>query len=210
VRLPRTTREKKKIRVRDRPKAVRKQERLGNHGLCVVVVLLVVVAAPVVVAWYGLTYAAVVDFTFGGTTDVRRSYRLTAMSPSQPPTIDITHIFVRNTGNTDITVIVTLHAVNAVVAPAPGSYYGPYTDTANVQIHLPVASGYQIITFYLALPVQVPLFTLRVSVARVLGFSSFTSLVTSGFASIQPTSPTTLVYTNTIVNPYDYELSQQY
>ncbi|MGA2628154.1 MAG: hypothetical protein ABSF63_13965 [Candidatus Bathyarchaeia archaeon] len=210
MRLPRTTREKKKIRVRDRPKAVRKQERLGNHGLCVVVVLLVVVAAPVVVAWYGLTYAAVVDFTFGGTTDVRRSYRLTAMSPSQPPTIDITHIFVRNTGNTDITVIVTLHAVNAVVAPAPGSYYGPYTDTANVQIHLPVASGYQIITFYLALPVQVPLFTLRVSVARVLGFSSFTSLVTSGFASIQPTSPTTLVYTNTIVNPYDYELSQQY
>jgi len=210
VRLPRTTRDKKKIRVRDRPKAVRKQERLGNHGLCVVVVLLVVVAAPVVVAWYGLTYAAVVDFTFGGTTDVRRSYRLTAMSPSQPPTIDITHIFVRNTGNTDITVIVTLHAVNAVVAPAPGSYYGPYTDTANVQIHLPVASGYQIITFYLALPVQVPLFTLRVSVARVLGFSSFTSLVTSGFASIQPTSPTTLVYTNTIVNPYDYELSQQY
>ena len=210
MRLPRTTRDKKKIRVRDRPKAVRKQERLGNHGLCVVVVLLVVVAAPVVVAWYGLTYAAVVDFTFGGTTDVRRSYRLTAMSPSQPPTIDITHIFVRNTGNTDITVIVTLHAVNAVVAPAPGSYYGPYTDTANVQIHLPVASGYQIITFYLALPVQVPLFTLRVSVARVLGFSSFTSLVTSGFASIQPTSPTTLVYTNTIVNPYDYELSQQY
>ena len=153
---------------------------------------------------------AVVDFTFGGTTDVRPSYRLTAMSPFQPPTIDITHILLRNTGNTDITVIVTLHAVNAVVAPAPGSYYGPYTDTANVQIHLPVASGFQIITFYVALPVQVPLFTLRVSVARVLDFSSFTSLVTSSFASIQPTSPTTLVYTNTITSPYDYELTQQY
>ena len=208
--LPRTRREKKAIRVRDQTKAVRKRKRLGNHSLWVVVVLLIVVAAPVVVAWYGLTYAAVVGFTFGGTTDVRRSYRLTAMSPFQPPTIDITHILVRNTGNTDITVIVTLHAVNAVVAPAPGSYYGPYTDTANVQIHLPVDVGYQVITFYLALPVQVPLFTLRVSVATVLDFSSFTSLVTSSFASIQPTTPTTLVYANTITSPYDYELTQQY
>jgi len=208
--LPRTRREKKAIRVRDQTKAVRKRKRLGHHSLWVVVVLLIVVAAPVVVAWYGLTYAAVVGFTFGGTTDVRRSYRLTAMSPFQPPTIDITHILVRNTGNTDITVIVTLHAVNAVVAPAPGSYYGPYTDTANVQIHLPVDVGYQVITFYLALPVQVPLFTLRVSVATVLDFSSFTSLVTSSFASIQPTTPTTLVYANTITSPYDYELTQQY
>jgi len=208
--LPRTRREKKAIRVRDQTKAIRKRKRLGNHRLWVVVVLLIVVAAPVVVAWYGLTYAAVVGFTFGGTTDVRRSYRLTAMSPFQPPTIDITHILVRNTGNTDITVIVTLHAVNAVVAPAPGSYYGPYTDTANVQIHLPVDVGYQVITFYLALPVQVPLFTLRVSVATVLDFSSFTSLVTSSFASIQPTTPTTLVYANTITSPYDYELTQQY
>ncbi len=210
MRLPRTTREKKKNRIRNRPKAIRKQKRLGNHGLWVVVVLLVIVAAPVVVAWYGLTHAAVVDFTFGGANDVRRSYRLTAMSPFQPPTIDITHILLRNTGNTDITVIVTLRAINAVVASAPGSYYGPYTDTANVQIQLPVASGYQVVTFYLALPVQVPLFTLRVSVARVLDSSSFTSLVTSGFASIQPTSPTTLVYTNTITNPFNYELTQQY
>jgi hypothetical protein len=208
--LPRTRREKKSIRARDRPRAIRKQKRLRNHGLWVVVVLFIVVAAPSVVAWYGLTYAAMVDFTFGGTTDVRRSYQLTAMSPFQPATIDITHILVRNTGNTDIAVIVTLHAINAVIAPAPSSYYGPYTDTANVQIHLPVASGYQVVTFYLTLPVQVPAFTLRVSVARVLDFSSLASLVTSGFASIQPSSPTTLVYANTITNPYNYDLSQQY
>jgi hypothetical protein len=208
--LSRTRHEQKKNRVRHRPKAIRKQNRLGNHGLWVVVILFIVVAAPVVVAWYGLTYAAVVDFTFGGKSDIRGSYRLTAMSPFQPATIDITHMLLRNAGNTDITVIVTLHAINAVVAPAPGSYYGPYTDTANVQIHLPVASGYQVVTFYLALPVQVPLFMLSVRVARVLEFSSFTSLVTSGFASIQPTSPTTLVYTNTIASPYDYELTQQY
>ena len=162
MRLPRTTREKKKNRIRNRPKAIRKQKRLGNHGLWVVVVLLVIVAAPVVVAWYGLTHSAVVDFTFGGANYVRRSYRLTAMSPFQPPTIDITHILLRNTGNTDITVIVTLLAKTLSSLQLRGSYYGPYTDTANVQIQLPVASGYQVVTFYLALPVQVPLFTLRV------------------------------------------------
>ena len=208
--LSRTKRGQKKNRIGNRPKAIRKQKHLGNRGLWVVVVLLIVVAAPIVVAWYGLTYAAVVDFTFGGKTDVRGSYRLAAMSPFQPATIDITHMLLRNTGNTDITVIVTLHAINAVVAPAPGSYYGPYTDTANVQIHLPVASGFQVVTFYLALPVQVPLFMLSVSVAKVLEFSSFTTLVTSAFALIQPTSPTTLVYANTITSPYDYELTQQY
>jgi hypothetical protein len=210
VPLPRTRREKEKIRVRDRPKTIRKQKRLGNRGLLVVVVLLIVVGAPVIVAWYGLTYAAVVDYSFGGASDVRRSYRLTAMSPFQPATIDITHIRVRNAGNTDITVIVTLNAINAVVAPAPGGYYGPYTDMANVQIHLPVASGYRVVTFYVTLPVQALTFTLRVSVARVLDFSSFTSLATSSFASIQPISPTTLIYENTITNPYDYELTQQY
>jgi hypothetical protein len=100
-----------------------------------------------------------------------------------------------------------MHAVNAVVS---GNYYGPYVDTANIQVHLPVASGYRVVTFYLTLPVQVHLFTLRVTVASVLDFSSIASLVTTGFASIQPTSPTTLVYTNIITNPYDYELTQQY
>ena len=189
---------------------MRKQRRLGNHRLLVVVLLLIVVAVPAAVAWYGWTYAAVVDFTFGGTSDIRSSYQLIAMSPDHPSTIDITHILVRNTGNTDITVIVTLQALNAVVAPAPGYYYGPYTDSANVQIHLPVSSRYEIVTFYLTLPVQVPAFTIRASVARVVDSSSFTSLVTSSFATIQPTSPTTLVYTNTIMNPQNYELSQQY
>lgn len=207
--LSRTRREKKNIRVRERPKATRKQRRLGNHSLWIVVVLLIAVTAPAVVAWYGWTHAAVVDFTFGGTTDVRRSYQLTAMSSYQLSTIDITHVLVRNSGNTDITVIVSLRALNAVVALAPGNYYGPYTDTANVQIHLPVSSGYHIVTFYLTLPAQVPAFTIRVSVARVLDFSSFGSLVTSSFATIQPTSPTMLVYTNTITSPQDYELSQQ-
>ena len=192
-------------RSRRRPKTERKRKRLSKRRLPLLVILLVVVTIPIV-AWYGLSYSAVVDFTFGGQADVRRSYRLTAMSPFETATVDITHILVRNSGNTDITVIVTMHALNAVIS---GSYYGPYTDTASIQVHLPVASGYQVVTFYLTLPVQVPMFMLRVSVARLLDFSSFTSLVTSSFASIQPTSPTTLVYTNTITNPHDYELTQQ-
>jgi len=208
--LPRTKREMKNTRIQTRPKATRREKRLGSHRLLAIVVLLVAVTTPVVVAWYGWTHAAIVDFTFGGTNDVRQSYQLTAISPYQLATIDITHVLVRNSGNTDITVIVSLHALNAVVAPAPGNYYGPYTDTANVQIHLPVSSRYQIVTFYLTLPAQVPAFTIRVSVARVLDFSSFGSLVTSSFAAIQPTSPTTLVYANTGTSPQDYELSQQY
>jgi hypothetical protein len=207
--LSRTRREKKNIRVRERPKATRKQRRLGNHSLWVVVVLLIAVTAPAVVAWYGWTHAAVVDFTFGGTTDVRRSYQLTAMSSYQLSTIDITHVLVRNSGNTDITVIVSLRALNAVVAPAPGNYYGPYTDTANVQIDLPASSGYRVVTFYLTLPAQVPTFTIRVNVARVVNFSSFATLATSSFASIEPTSPTVLIYTNSAASPYDYELTQQ-
>ena len=192
-------------RSRRRPKTERKGKGLSKRRLSLLVILLAVVTMSVV-AWCGLSYSAVVDFTLGGPADVRRSYQLTAMSTFQPATIDITHILVRNSGNTAITVIVTMHAVNAVIS---GNYYGPYTDTANIQVHLPVASGYQVVTFYLTLPVQVPMFMLRVSVARVLDFSSFTSLVTSGFASIQPTSPTTLVYSNTLTNPHDYELTQQ-
>ncbi len=207
--LPGTKREKKNSQVQARPKTTRRRGHLGNHSLWVIVLLVVAVTAPVVVAWYGWSHAAVIDFTFGGTNDVRRSYQLTAMSSYQLSTIDITHVLVRNSGNTDITVIVSLHAMNAVVAPAPGNYYGPYTDTANVQIHLPVSSGYQLVTFYLTLPAQVPSFTIRVSVSRVLDFSGFGSLVTSGFATVQPTSPTTLVYMNTVTSPQDYELSQQ-
>lgn len=170
-------------------------------------ILLVVAGVAVSFVGYGLSYGAVVDFTFGGKSDVRQSYQLSAMSRLRPGTIDITHIFVRNTGGTGISIVVTMHALNAVVSTG---YYGPYGDTANIQIYLPPASGYQVATFYLALPLQVPTFTIRVTVGRVLDFSSIASLATSALASIRSTSPTTLVYTQVPPSPINYTLTQHY
>jgi hypothetical protein len=128
------------------------------------------------------------------------------MSPFQPSTIDISNVLIRNTGSSDITVIVTLQAVNAVVST---TYYGPFNDLANIQIDLPVASGYRLVTFYLTLPTRVALFSISVHVSRVLDFSSLASSATTTFASVQPTPPTMLVYSNTATNPYEYQLIQQ-
>jgi len=155
---------------------------------------------------YGTTNGAVVDFSFGGTNDVRQSYRLVAMSRLQQATIDITHIIVRNTGGAGITVTVTMQAINAVVS---AGYYGPYNDATDIQVYLPPASGYQVVTFYLTLPQQVSTFTLRVTVGRVIDFSSISTLATSSMSPIRPTSPTTLVYTQAS-SGIDYELTQQY
>jgi hypothetical protein len=192
-----------------KPKPTRKasgRKKIGRRKLAAVVVLLVI-AGAVAFTSYGLFYGAVVDFTFGGKSDVRQSYQLVAMSKLQPSTIDITHILIRNTGSSGITVIVTMHAVNAVVS---AGYYGPYSDTANIQLYLPSGSGYQIATFYLTLSLQVPTFTLRATAGQVLDFSSITTLATSGLASIQPTTPTTLVYTLKPASSINYELAEQY
>jgi hypothetical protein len=171
------------------------------------VILLAVVGIVVSFVSYGLFYGAVVDFTFGGKYDVRQSYQLTAMSKLQPSTIDIAHILVRNTGRKGISVIVTMHALNAVVS---SGYYGPYSDSVNIQLYLPSGSGYQVVTFYLTLPQQVSTFTLRVAVSQVWDFSNFPSLATSSLTSIQQIAPTTLVYTQLRANPISYELTLQY
>jgi len=192
---------------RRRTANVRKPRRGRKRRLAILVILLVVAGVVGSFIGYGRSYGAVVDFTFGGKSDVRQSYQLFAMSRLRPPTIDITHIFVRNTGSTSISIVVTMHALNAVVSTG---YSGPYSDTANLQVYLPPASGYQIATFYLALPLQVRTFTIHVTVGRVLDFSSITSLARSFLASIQPTSPTTLVYMQEPANPINYELTQQY
>jgi len=138
---------------------------------------------------------------------VRQSYQLVAMSRLQPSTIDITHIIIRNTGGASISVVVTLHALNAVVSTG---YYGPYAPSTNIQVELPPASGYRVVTFYLTLPQQVSTFTLQVTVGRILDFSSITSLAITGVSPIQPTSPTTLVYTQAPGNEIAYQLTQQY
>jgi hypothetical protein len=166
-----------------------------------------VVGVSVSFVFYGLAYRGVVDFTFGGKGEVRQFYQLVAMSKTVVSTIDITHIRVRNTGSTGLTVIVTMHALNAVISTA---YTGPYTDTSNVQIYLAPGSGYQVVTFYLTLPLQVTTFTLSVTAGQVWDFSSIPALATSSLASIQPTVPTTLVYTENPSSPITYQISEQY
>jgi len=157
-------------------------------------------------AWYGLSVRPVVDYTFGGPSDIRRSYQLTALTRTQPGTIDITHILIQNSGQSDISVVVTLHATNSVVS---ANYYGPFNDMANVQIELPVNSGYRVVTFYLTLLNQTSTFSIRADVNRVLDYSSLTSSIATNFADIQPTTPTSLVYTSNSTTPTDYQLAQQ-
>jgi hypothetical protein len=188
-------------------KRVRKGENSGKRRLAILVISLVLVGIVLGFVGYGLSYGAVVDFTFGGASDVRQSYQLIAISRLQPATIDIAHIFMRNTGSTGITLIVTMSAINAVIS---SGYYGPYGDTADIQVYLLPGTRYQLATFYLTLPKQVSTFTLRATVGRVMDFSSITSLATSALSPIQPTSPTTLVYTQVPANPISYKLAQQY
>ena len=157
-------------------------------------------------AWYGLSLRPVVDYTFGGPSDIRRSYQLTALTRTQPGTIDITHILIQNTGQSVISVVVTLHATNSVVS---ANYYGPFNDMANVQIELPVNSGYRVVTFYLTLLNQTSTFSMNVDVNRVLDYSSLTSSIATNFADIHSTTPTALVYTSNSTTPTEYQLVQQ-
>jgi hypothetical protein len=182
---------------------------LGKHKLAVALILLVVAGFVVSFVAYGLAYGGNVSFTFGVSNEIRQSYQLVAMSEfrNMPSTIDITHILIENTGNSGVTVIVTMHAVNAVVS---SGYYGPYGDSTNVQMYLPSGSGERVVNFYLTLPLQVSSFTIRVSVGKVVDFSSISALATSSLSSIQPTAPTTLVYSRESPNPIIYQLTQQY
>jgi len=186
---------------------VGKRKKQGKRKRAAIIALIIIAVVAASFLGYGLTYRAAVDFTFGGKNELRQWYHLTAMSKLQPATIDITHVRIGNTGSTGINVIVTMHALNAVTSLG---YYGPYTDSSNVQIYLPPGGGYQVVTFYLTLPMQVTTFTLRVTVGQVWDFSSLPNLATSSLTSIQPTAPTTVVYTQTSTNPIIYQLSQQY
>jgi len=190
-----------------RTRGTGKGKGIGKRKLAIVLVLLIVVGITGSFVSYGLAFGGNVNFTFGGKNDVRQTYQLTAMSKYRPSSIDITHVLIRNTGSTGITVVVTIHALNAAVSTG---YYGPYGDSANVQIYLPSGSGYRAVNFYLTLPLQATSFTIRVNVGQVMDFSSITTLATSSLASIQPTAPTTLVYSQEPANSSTYQLTEQY
>jgi len=190
-----------------RTRRTSKRNRSRKRKLAAAFLLLAVAAVVLTFVSYGLAYGGNVNFTFGPMNEVRQSYQLTAMSQYRPASIDITHILIRNSGSTGITVIVTMHALNAAVS---AGYYGPFGDSASVQIYLPAASGYRVVNFYLTLPVQVSSFTIRVTAAQVLDFSSVPSLATSGLTSIQPSAPTTLVYSREPASAVNYQLTNEY
>lgn len=192
-----------KARSKVRSKA--KQKRAKKRVTAALVVLLISVAALIGYAWYGSSNRPVVDYTFGDAKDVRLSYRLIASTQIYPGTIDLVHVLVRNRGRTGISVIVTVHAVNAMVS---ASYYGPYNEMASKLIPVPVDSGYLVLPFYLSLKLQASSFRISCQVSRVIDFSTFPSSVATTFGQIEPTSRTVLNYSHKSSSPYDYELTQ--
>lgn len=172
-------------------------------------ILLIIILAPLL-AWYvsyGLANKPIVDYTFG-VAEIRRTYRLTAHSvdANSPGSIEIFNVYVRNRGRTNITIIITVHAMNAFVS---ANYDGPYNDMASRALVVPAGSGYRFVTFYLWLKSQVPSFTLSCQASKLIDFTKFSSSVASTFGQIEPVSPILLQYSQGPTNPYDYQLVQQ-
>lgn len=188
------------------PRKKARQNRLKRFALLILVILLIAVPIAIGYIWYGLSNRPLVDYTFGGTSQVRLYYRLNASTQNYPGTIDLAHALIRNRGRLDISVIVTIHAVNALVSV---SYYGPYNEMASQLIPLPADSGYQIVTFYLTLISQVTNFSIKCDVGRVVDLSTFSSSVSTTFGEIQPVSPTLLQYSHESTSPFEYQLVHQ-
>jgi hypothetical protein len=157
---------------------------------------------------YGMINRPLVEYTFGGADKIRLAYQdMIAFSKNSPGTIDILNVYVRNRGATDIRVIVTVRAVNALVS---ASYGGPYNEIASAALTIPAETIlYRFITFYITLRSQVASFTLSSQVGRFLDFSTFSSSIASIFSGIEPISPNLLRYSQETGNPYDYQLVQQ-
>lgn len=188
------------------PRKKARPKRAKRIALSILVILLI--SAPVLVwySWYGLSNKPIVNYTFGGARDVRTYYRLTASTQNYAGSIDIANVLIRNRGHTDISVIVTIHAVNALVS---ASYAGPYNEMASAGLVVSAESGYRFVTFYLTLKSQVSSFTLSCQVNKLIDYTTFSSSVASTFGDIEPVSPTLLQYSRESTSPFDYELVQR-
>jgi len=154
---------------------------------------------------YGLVNKPLIDFTFGGASDIRPSYSLNAMTVAQPGTIDIVNVLIRNRGVTDISIIVTLHAENALVS---ASYSGPYNLMASDEIVALANGEYRYVTFYLTLQTQVSSFTIWCDVTKIIDYSTVSSSMATTFGEIKPIAPILLVYNQSSLNPESYQLAQ--
>lgn len=183
-----------------------RKRKLSRKLVLILVIILLIVILPS--AWflsYGLAHKPLVDYTFGGVSDVRLNYTLNAMTQYRPGTIDIINVLIRNRGLTDISVIVTVHAENALLS---ASYGGPYNEMAGNLI-VSLANGeYRYVTFYLTLKVQVASFTIWCDVTKIADYSTISSSAATIFGEIKPTSPILLKYTQNSSNPDMYQLIQ--
>ena len=169
--------------------------------------LMILIIVPPVLWFvgYGLANKPLIDFTFGGTSDIRPSYDLNAMTVTQPGTIDIVNVLIRNKGITDISVIVTLHAENALIS---SSYGGPYNLMASDEIVALANGEYRYVTFYLTLQTQVSSFTIWCDVTKIIDYSTVSSSMATTFGEIKPIAPILLVYNQSSLNPESYQLVQ--
>jgi len=171
------------------------------------VVIFFIILTPLLLGYVGYGYVTrpIVEYTFGGASDVRSSYHLDARSATASGTIDLVEVKVQNVGQSDISVIITLNAVNADVAT---SYDGPYDLNTGLQVVLPANSDYRYVPFYITLVTQVSTFSLTCTVSKVLDYSTFYSGTASTFGQMNPTQYTTLQYTQQST-PDSYQLVQQ-
>ena len=184
----------------------RKRSRKTRKRKLILVLVLLIVIPPVI--WflsYGLVNKPLVDYTFGGASDVRLNYGLNAMTQTQPGTIDIFNVLIRNRGLTDISIIVTVHAENVLVS---ASYGGPYSNMASTLIEAFANGEYRYVTFYLTLRRQVSSFTIWCDVTKLVDYSTVPSSVGTTFGEIKPTAPILLEYKQDSTNPGSYQLVQ--
>jgi hypothetical protein len=186
------------------PRKRTRKER-DRKRLIIGLIILIIVAS---VSWflsYGLANKPIIEFTFGGASDIRQSYSLNAMTVARPGTIDIINVLIRNRGATDISVIVTVHAENALLS---ASYGGPYNNMAGDAITALANGKYRYVTFYLTLQTQATSFTIWCDVTRIIDYSTVSSSMATTFGEISPIAPILLVYKQSSLNPDSYQLVQ--
>jgi hypothetical protein len=113
---------------------------------------------------------------------------------------------IRNRGKSDISVVITVHAVNAMIS---ANYYGPYSEMASKLSAVPAVSGFLIVPFYISLKSQVSSFTISCQATKMLDFSTFASSTVSIFGQIDPISRTVLEYTHGAASHQDYDLASK-
>jgi len=183
----------------------KQRKKRGGKKLVIGLTILIVVVPVLWFLSYGLANKPLVEFTFGSATDVRVSYSLNAMNVTRPGTIDIINVLVRNRGLTDISVIVTVHAENALLS---SSYGGPYNNMASDGVVAFANGEYRYVTFYLTLQTQVSSFTIWCDVTKIIDYSTVSSSMATTFGEINPIAPILLVYQQSSSNPDIYQLTQ--